>query len=89
MDNPFLILDQRMSRIENILLDMQRNNSQSKNITEDHSTTSLIDTKELCAFLKVTEQTIIRWKKKKKIPFIKVGTSFRFIKKDVIKSLGK
>ena len=48
-----------------------------------------ITQKELCAYLGVTQQTVIRWKKKKKIPFFTIGTAIRFDLQDVLKSLGK
>lgn len=48
-----------------------------------------ITQKELCSYLGVTQQTVIRWKKKKKIPFFTIGTAIRFDLQDVLKSLGK
>ncbi len=37
-----------------------------------------ITTKELCEFLGITEPTVIRWRKKGKIPFMQIGSSIRF-----------
>lgn len=37
-----------------------------------------IDTKELCKRLAVTEPTIIRWRKKGKIPYMTIGSSIRY-----------
>lgn len=37
-----------------------------------------IDTKELCKRLAMTEPTIIRWRKKGKIPYLSVGSSIRY-----------
>lgn len=48
-----------------------------------------ITTKELCAHLGVTEPTIIRWKKKGKIPYFRIGSAIRFNLKEVLKSLQK
>jgi excisionase family DNA binding protein len=45
--------------------------------------------KELSEFLGVTPQTIIRWRKKGKIPFIMVGSVPRYNKDVVIKALEK
>ena len=46
-----------------------------------------ITTKELCEFLGVTGQTIIRWKKKGKIPFFRIGSAVRFDLDKVLKAL--
>lgn len=48
-----------------------------------------ITQKELCKYLDVTQQTIIRWKKKKVIPFYTVGNAIRFDLDKVLKALGK
>lgn len=44
---------------------------------------------QLCEYLGITAQTVIRLKKKKKIPFILLGSHPRFILTDVLKALGK
>lgn len=46
-----------------------------------------VTVKELCGFLGVTEATIIRWRKKGKIPFMKIGSRILFQKSAVLKSL--
>lgn len=38
----------------------------------------LLNTKEICDFLRITEPTLIRWKKKGKVPFIEMGGIIRF-----------
>ena len=48
-----------------------------------------ITTKELCKYLGVTEPTILRWRKKGKIPFFCIGSAVRFRKNEVIKALEK
>ena len=48
-----------------------------------------ITVKELCSFLGVTEATIIRWRKKGKIPFMQVGSRVLFQKSVVLKALEK
>ncbi|MBL0201315.1 MAG: helix-turn-helix domain-containing protein [Chitinophagaceae bacterium] len=58
-------------------------------ISREGINTPPLTTKELCAYLRVTEPTIIRWKTKGKIPFYNIGTSVRFNLKDVLKALGK
>ncbi len=37
-----------------------------------------ITQKALCAYLDVTEPTIIRWRKKGKIPFMQIGSAIRY-----------
>ncbi|MDN3657952.1 helix-turn-helix domain-containing protein [Ferruginibacter paludis] len=46
-----------------------------------------ISQKELSEFLKVTPQTIIRWRKKKRIPFMTIGSAVRFDLKAVVEAL--
>jgi excisionase family DNA binding protein len=46
-----------------------------------------ITTKQLCEFLGITEPTVIRWRKKGKIPFLQIGSSIRFNLSSVIASL--
>jgi len=48
-----------------------------------------ITTKELCEYLRVTEPTIARWRKKGKIPSFEIGTAKRYILNEVLKSLSK
>jgi excisionase family DNA binding protein len=48
-----------------------------------------VTTKELCTYLGVTEPTVLRWRKKKVIPFFCIGSAIRFNLQEVIKSLGK
>ena len=47
----------------------------------------IIGTKELCSRLGVTEPTIIRWRKKGKIPWLQLGSSVRFNYPKVIEAL--
>lgn len=46
-----------------------------------------LSVKELCTFLGVTEPTIIRWRKKGKIPFMQVGSRVLFDRVAVLKAL--
>ena len=46
-----------------------------------------VTTKQLCDFLSVTEPTIIRWRKKGKIPFMQIGSAVRFNLPAVISAL--
>lgn len=44
---------------------------------------------EICRFLNVTEATIIRWRKKKLIPFLQIGSRVLYQKSKVIVALGR
>lgn len=46
-----------------------------------------ITTKQLCEFLSITEPTVIRWRKKGKIPFMQIGSALRYDKEAVIKAI--
>ncbi len=46
-----------------------------------------ITTKQLCLFLGITEPTVIRWRKKGKIPFLQIGSSVRFNLPNVLDAL--
>jgi excisionase family DNA binding protein len=79
--NPFEELNTRLERIEVLLTNI--------NIPEKESLPEkLMNTKEICEFLGITEPTLIR-RKKKGLPFIEIGGSIRFDKAAVIKSLQK
>ncbi|HSZ87365.1 MAG TPA: hypothetical protein VK787_15135 [Puia sp.] len=49
----------------------------------------IINRKELSKRLDITEPTIIRWERKKKIPVMRIGSAIRYNWKAVIKSLEK
>ena len=49
----------------------------------------IIDTKQLCKKLNITEPTIIRWRKKGKIPFLLIGDSIRYDWHAVLKAITK
>jgi len=46
-----------------------------------------INTKELCNFLDITEPTLIRWRNKGKIPFLKIGSRILYQKGAVLAAL--
>ncbi|WP_158991676.1 helix-turn-helix domain-containing protein [Mucilaginibacter sp. L196] len=56
-------------------------------ITQDSQNEQPITVKELCQFLGITEPTIIRWRKKGKIPFMQIGSRILFQKSKVIAAL--
>ncbi len=50
-------------------------------------TTKPINQRELCTFLGLTEPTVIRWRKKGKIPFMQIGSAIRYDVNTVIQAL--
>lgn len=46
-----------------------------------------INQRELCTFLGLTEPTVIRWRKKGKIPFMQIGSAIRYDVNTVIEAL--
>lgn len=48
-----------------------------------------LTTKQLCEFLGITEPTVIRWRKKGKIPFMQIGSALRYDKEAVIKAISE
>lgn len=46
-----------------------------------------ISTKQLCDFLGICEPTAIRWRRKGKIPFLKIGTRILYQKSAVLAAL--
>jgi excisionase family DNA binding protein len=87
MDNPFLILEERMTRIESLLWEL-KNNFEIKD-SDNLSKNRPVTTKQLCEYLDVTEPTILRWRKKGKIPFFTIGNAVRFHLSEVLTALEK
>ncbi|MGY3052391.1 excisionase family DNA binding protein [Pedobacter sp. UYEF25] len=50
---------------------------------------SPITTKELCQFLSITEPTVIRWRKKGKIPYMQIGSALRYDKEAVLQAISE
>ena len=59
------------------------NESSSLPIKREQPLTS----KQICEFLGISEPTLIRWRKKGKIPFMQIGTALRYDKEAVIKAI--
>lgn len=49
----------------------------------------IIDTKELCIRLNISEPTVMKWRLKNKIPFIKVGSTIRYNWPSVVSHIGQ
>ena len=59
------------------------------NLSKTKNPTNLISTEELANVLKVNSQTITRWRKKNRIPYLKIGKSYRYDYNLVIQELSK
>lgn len=86
MDNPFDEIAQRLERIERMLEERSPVLNPLVNIPIAEKP---ITQTELCKHLRVTAQTIIRWRRKKRIPFLQVGSAVRFNLPEVMKALEK
>lgn len=80
MNNPFEIIEQRLSNIENLLLDIKH-----KPIEEDK--TEHLTVKEAAELLKVSEQSIHNYIKRGFLPAQKVGRILLIKRIDVEQSL--
>lgn len=77
MENPF----------EEILRELAAIREEMKNPLAEKTITEIIDRKELCQRLALTEPTIINWTKRGKIPQIKIGSAIRYDWIDVLEKL--
>ena len=70
MPNPF---DQLLQKLEEI-------DAKISNIPQAATLVppEIIDSKELCKRLNLSDETVMKWRKKKKIPYIRIGTSVRY-----------
>lgn len=73
MENPFDRLEQRLINIENLL--KQSHSNEGAVVTAPRE---IIDSKTLCLRLGITEPTLIKWRNRKKVPFLKLGGSIRY-----------
>jgi len=80
MNNPFETISQRLSNIENLLLDIKH-----KPIEEEKSENLTV--KETAEFLKVSEQSVHNYIKKGFIPAQKVGRILLLKRTDIEQSL--
>ena len=83
MVNPFEEINNQLLEIKTLL------STNSGNTITQPSIEPPATTEELCKFLRISEPTIIRLKKKGKIPFLEIGGSIRFDKAAVIKAFEK
>jgi excisionase family DNA binding protein len=86
MNNPFEIIDTRLSTIENLLTELTQSGTPGSNYLPANKPSTQ---QEITAFLGVTEATIIRWRKKGKIPFMQIGSRVLYDKNKVVEALEK
>ena len=75
---PYLLCEV-MAKLENIEK-MLNNPGEIKKV-------EIIDCRELCKRLNITEPTVIRWRAKGLIPFLNIGSAVRFNYLEVIEAL--
>ena len=88
MDNVILTqipVNELLDKVREVIREEICANVENNNNT--HTGAKPITQKELCKFLGITEPTVLRWRKKNKIPFFHIGTAIRFNLSDVLKSL--
>lgn len=84
MNNPFEDLKAELIEEFKTLLSSHPGNNVSIQPLEQPVTTD-----ELCKWLRISEPSLIRLKKKKRIPFIEIGGSIRYDKAAVVRALEK
>ena len=84
MENLVLIKTEDLRQLIRDELTNLPTNKETSKITQQPLTT-----KQLCEFLGITEPTVIRWRKKGKIPFMQIGSALRYDKEAVIKAISE
>ncbi len=59
-------------------LDELRSKLDAQQPTQAPPAAEIIDGSELCRRLGISEPSLIRWRRKRKIPFFRVGSHFRY-----------
>lgn len=72
---------EKMDNIEKKMAEIQEKYNSSTQLPEDHD--DLLTFPEALAFLKITRNTLHRWKREGNIPFNKIGTRTYFKKSDL------
>jgi excisionase family DNA binding protein len=57
--------------------------------TETAEPERLVTPKEMADLIKVSQQTLAMWRKRKLIPFVRVGNVIRYNRRRVLKALDK
>lgn len=82
MNNPFEVIEARLSNIETLLLELKHKPNHNKNYPEGDLWFNL---KELCEYLpdKPTKTTIYSWVQNRLIPYHKGAKKLRFLKSEI------
>lgn len=83
IQNPFAILDARLSNIEGLLLELKHPESSN----QESKPKIILDTDELMQKLGITRPTLSKWRKEGRIPFIQVGSVVRYDLDKVLEAL--
>lgn len=86
MSNPFEIIDQRLSNIESLLLDIKH---PTKNNEAKPESDLLLTRIEASKFLKISLPKLDEFTKNGELPGSRIGTRVRYLKTDLINSLIK
>jgi excisionase family DNA binding protein len=62
-------------------------NLQTESMLAPISRSKPLTAKELCAFLGISQSSLIRWRKKSLIPSLRVGGSIRYDREAVVKAI--
>lgn len=79
MQNPFEVIIELLNKL------LEEKNNETSLIPK--VPVEIIDRKELCKRLSITEPTAIRWDKKGKIPSFNIGSNVRYNWKTVLEKL--
>lgn len=84
MDNPFVVLEQRLANVEQLLLDIKSSSSEDQNLeTQDR----YVNKKEAAQLASVSTSTIDNWARSGKICRYYFGGSVRFWLPEVLEFL--
>ncbi len=81
MNNPFEALEQRLSRVENLLIDLKNQPKQES----AESSEKLLSVKEAAEFLRLQPPTIYAKVHRGELPFMKESKRVYFLKSDLLK----
>jgi hypothetical protein len=87
MDNPFEMLNSRLSNIENLLLELKTPPVQKE--IESTGSDEIMTKNEVAELFGVSLVTLTSWQKKGIVPFIRKGGRVYFLRTTVMKSLNE
>lgn len=78
MDNPFELILEKLAALESKILETN---------SPAHIPVEILSSDEICKRLSISEPTLISWRRKKKIPFIKIDGIIRYNFPKVVEAL--